>query len=700
MSDMDGGIPTVGIDTGDTMTVWPASGNELSGQGGFSIGGGSWSDLDNAQKEWLAAKEREKAAAEANAKAEADAKRLAEESARAKTEATARAKADEEAKHRHVEEGKKISVTSAEAKVRQATNNINNAQKILNDRKRQRDALVKPRDDLKKSLTSQEELLGLDWSLLGLVEDTDAKLHQAQLALDAATRAVNDAENSLETAKREKEYADITLNTARDKQRQAEAEAARLATARKQAEEEAARKATLQKQAEEIARKQAEALKRAEEEKRQKEIVLQKAREEAARVGKLMSQAGVKPVPIYTAEMTTAGNRALNAAGSLVLNRAPGVMQFSLPGKGVLTLGGEAVGMLGTAISRIAATVAKGLPGGFVLATIFHSPKAGVGSDIVPGRDTEAMFALNAKLLVGDGVRIDAGMKSVEIPVRGALVNLNDSPTLALMKTGDGLSKTVPVLDVVRDETTGLDYITVPAVAGAPSRTILINPVPMSQQLSHTGNTKPAPVTPVHTGSEVRVVSNIVTTTTPLTDSHGLRDFIYWQPDVQGSGVEPVYVMLSGPYGETNAKGKYSGRDYNPDRAGGPIQNLDWKTAAIDRAGVDKIKLHTGRFGESPENKVMIERLEKILKDELAVTDTDKRFYTHEIRELERYRNLGIKDGEVPQSVLEQKTVWNNTHTATLEDYKINEKEHALYTDEALQAAYEQEFKDALGGKK
>ncbi|MHA1066491.1 hypothetical protein ACR9GP_21665 [Enterobacter ludwigii] len=111
------------------------------------------------------------------------------------------------------------------------------------------------------------------------------------------------------------------------------------------------------------------------------------------------------------------------------------------------------------------------------------------------------------------------------------------------------------------------------------------------------------------------------------------------------------------------------------------------------------MKLHTGRFEQTPENKVMIDRLEKILKGELQPTDTDKRFYTHEIRELERYRNLGIKDGELPRSVQEQKSVWNNTHTVILEDYKINEKEQPFYTDDALQAAYEQELKDALGGK-
>lgn len=188
----------------------------------------------------------------------------------------------------------------------------------------------------------------------------------------------------------------------------------------------------------------------------------------------------------------------------------------------------------------------------------------------------------------------------------------------------------------------------------------------------------------------MRQADSIVTTTFPAGEIPPLQDFIYWQPDATGSGVEPIYVILSGIYGETNAKGKYSGRDYNTDKAGGPIQNLDWRTASIDRAGVDKVKLHTGRFADSDANKVMIERLEKIITGELQITDTDKRFYTHEIRELERYRNLGIKDGELPTNPGE---LWNNTHTATLEDYQLGNSEFLLYTQEALQAAEEQELR-------
>lgn len=146
--------------------------------------------------------------------------------------------------------------------------------------------------------------------------------------------------------------------------------------------------------------------------------------------------------------------------------------------------------------------------------------------------------------------------------------------------------------------------------------------------------------------------------------------------------VEDIEKKL-GAYGEVNAKGKSSGREFNKDKAGGPIKDLDWKDVKIDRDGVDKVKLHTGRFGESADNKEMIDRLEKILRGEIKATDIDKRFYTHEIRELERYRNLGIKDGEVPNNIDE---VWNNTHTATLEDYNINERTQPLYTPEAIEA--------------
>ncbi|SER05848.1 S-type Pyocin [Rosenbergiella nectarea] len=168
-----------------------------------------------------------------------------------------------------------------------------------------------------------------------------------------------------------------------------------------------------------------------------------------------------------------------------------------------------------------------------------------------------------------------------------------------------------------------------------------------------------------HTGGPVQIPDRTTVTIYPKPEEV-IRDTIIVFP--ADSELKPVYAVFNKPYGETNAKGKYSNRPYNPDKAGGPTKNLDWKGISIDQIGVDKVKLHTSRFGDSPDNKVMIDRLESILKGELQPTDIDKRYYSHELRELERYHALGVPDG------VEDESVWNDAHTATLEDYKVNEK--------------------------
>lgn len=57
------------------------------------------------------------------------------------------------------------------------------------------------------------------------------------------------------------------------------------------------------------------------------------------------------------------------------------------------------------------------------------------------------------------------------------------------------------------------------------------------------------------------------------------------------------------------------------------------------------VKAHLARFESVEANRKMINRLEKIKDGEIKPTDWDKRFYTHEIREYRRYKNLGIEDG-------------------------------------------------------
>lgn len=268
----------------------------------------------------------------------------------------------------------------------------------------------------------------------------------------------------------------------------------------------------------------------------------------------LFTRAGVVPAPTYTPEMVKSAEAALGAAGVMVLGQTPGAMQLSVAGGGVLTATGEVLSSLGAAVGRaiasLGATATAGTAGPMVAAAsaILFPPAAGEGSDRVPGRDLNAMFALNAQLLAGPDVKIEPGATSVNLPERGHLVNSNGQMALQLLKTGDTLPAAVPVLNAVRDAATGLDRITVPAVAGAPERTILVNPAPSPAAPSDTASPPPSvPVTPVHTGTEIKPVETITVTTTPAADIGGLQDFIYWRPDAAGTGVEPVYVMLNDP---------------------------------------------------------------------------------------------------------------------------------------------------------
>ncbi|WP_322845944.1 S-type pyocin domain-containing protein [Pseudomonas sp. B33.4] len=169
----------------------------------------------------------------------------------------------------------------------------------------------------------------------------------------------------------------------------------------------------------------------------------------------------------------------------------------------------------------------------------------------------------------------------------------------------------------------------------------------------------------------------------------GWERFIIVFPD--DSGIAPLYVVFSSPYAGGYVKGKYSGRTYNPEQSGGPVLDLDWRTAVITQAGVTNVKLHVARFNQSDANDIMIQRLERILKGDLNFTDTDLRYYTHELRELERYRNFGYSDDTSPS---EESTIWNNAHTATLEDYKLGSELTLLYNEEAVNAMNAQDERE------
>ncbi|WON78059.1 S-type pyocin domain-containing protein [Serratia sp. UGAL515B_01] len=284
------------------------------------------------------------------------------------------------------------------------------------------------------------------------------------------------------------------------------------------------------------------------------EVIAKAEAEARAKLAALMLVAGVNPTPIYTSAMVESAQAALTSAGRMILNRASGMLQLSTAANGVLTTASDLAGSISGALWRGAIELSRiatvSTVGSTVAALVvgFYPKKAGEGSDQVPGRDIE-MFAAQAQLFAAGKVNIQPEMTSVDLPVRGLLVTVNGRQYVSLIKTGvNGVSENVPVLRAVRDEQTGLDKITLPAVGGVPARTILVNPVPTGPAApSHTGNSSPAPVTPVHTGTEIKQVASIVTTTYPADDLKDIRDFIYWQPDATGSGVEPIYVMLSEP---------------------------------------------------------------------------------------------------------------------------------------------------------
>ena len=293
-----------------------------------------------------------------------------------------------------------------------------------------------------------------------------------------------------------------------------------------------------------------------------------RAKAEAERKA-LFAKAGIQDTPVYTPEMVKAANAALSAGGSMALSRAPGMIQHSAAGVGTLPFNSSLAGWEAGALWRGVDVLARIAPVASAVATVatvltlvraaLDIPAAGEGSDRVPGRNID-MLAAQASLYTAMKTNIQPGMKTVDLPVRGYIsYDGNGRHSVNLVRTGTvGVSATVPVLSAVRDKTTGLDKITVPAVAGAPSRTILINPVPVGPATpSHTGSSTPVPVTPVHTGTDVKQADSIVTTTLPAADIPALQDFIYWQPDATGTGVEPIYVMLNSPPKSVTHKHKH-----------------------------------------------------------------------------------------------------------------------------------------------
>jgi len=503
--------------------------------------------------------------------------------------------------------------------------------------------------------------------------DAESKRQQANTLPANATvaeQASLKATADYQAAETRRQAAQAALSSAL----QAAAKAAEAERQRKAAEAAAASAAEQKRKAEEAAKAAELARKAAEQEK------TRRARQEAANKLRSVDVQSVRGIPF-----------------SAVPASVP--LFWSAASVGGITLDSKTASSLWPRITQALAelrTVVAANPIAMTIGGLLWSPKVGSGSDLVPGRDITTLMpgaVMSLPPTVVLNASADRKMKHPML-IRGRTV-LREDGTLETQLVHTPNPGMVPVFRAVLDKATGYWGYTLPAMPGAPAQTILVSPANAPGSNSPLGLEGPIPLTEtlVHTGDQDIAPGGVTATVTPILGEIDFRDLILIFP--AESGLQPLYVMQSSPYGEVTDEGKYSGRPYNPDKAGGPIQNLDWRGAVIDQAGINKVKLHTGRFDPSDANKIMIERLEKILKGEMQATDTDKRFYTHEIRELERYRVLGLKDGTVPDSLQEARETWNNTHTATLEDFKLKSEESLFYTPDAIKAAEEQELRES-----
>ncbi len=130
------------------------------------------------------------------------------------------------------------------------------------------------------------------------------------------------------------------------------------------------------------------------------------------------------------------------------------------------------------------------------------------------------------------------------------------------------------------------------------------------------------------------------------------------------------------------ARGPTSGRDFDPAQSGGAIRQLSTDGVQITHDGIDTVEKHISRFGQDDANDFMVNRLRQIADGGLEPTQYDLNYYTHELTEYERYSNLGWEAGQ-PADPAEAYSLWNNTHTATLEDYGL--KDGQLYHPDAPQ---------------
>ncbi|MCX4066491.1 S-type pyocin domain-containing protein [Pseudomonas sp. S1Bt30] len=396
-----------------------------------------------------------------------------------------------------------------------------------------------------------------------------------------------------------------------------------------------------------------------------KRIADEAAAAEAARVAAEAAAAEAARVAAEAAALKAAHTFRLPGAGATQLTAAAGSIAVTAGSGVTLEAAIKAAKVaLGTVVSAATAvgigalTYSESLGNGELPATMLDLP----AKELAPS-------------LPDNLLEVAAAGGTVDVPYR--LYGDQSKYSVVATQVTGGLAPTIPVRALVLD----------PVANAYTFTTTDTPPITLAFPIALPGNSSTAtpaqPVeTPVYTGITLTPIE-VKAVPFPIASQLGIRDAIYVYP--ADSGLPPIYAVFSSPYEGATTKGIHSGRVYNPDKAGGPTQDLDWATATVTQEGIDLVKLHTSRFVPSDANKIMIDRLEKILSGHISITDVDKRFYTHEMRELERYRAIGVADGV-------EGNIWNNAHTATLEDYKLRDADDLFYTPEAIAAEIKQVY--------
>ena len=147
----------------------------------------------------------------------------------------------------------------------------------------------------------------------------------------------------------------------------------------------------------------------------------------------------------------------------------------------------------------------------------------------------------------------------------------------------------------------------------------------------------------------------------------------YRQYAINNAGEAGKTAAADAPSG---ARGPASGRDFDPESAGGPIRQLDAGKAEITKEGVQEVAAHLRRFtGDGPlaaPEQGMLDRLTSIASGDMKPTTYDQNFFTHELDEAGRYAQIGFgPESGVDLGSDEMYEVWNDVHTAALEDYRV-----------------------------